>query len=81
MAVASIRESEARLRVEVAPLNSNQVAIDVKIRYLEPVLPTGEAAPTDNTWVEPTLIEEKFSGKLVDKRPFEKPHILFRGEG
>lgn len=82
MTVASVRETESWTFItQVSPLNSNQVAVDVVVRYLEPVLPAGEAAPTDYTRVKVTLLEEKFSGKLVDEWMFKVLGVLLGGEG
>ena len=81
-ASASIRKSESgAFCSQVPPLDSNQLTIDVVIRYLEPVLPAGEPAPTDNTRVDVTFLEEKFSSSLIDERPVEVLGVLLGGEG
>ncbi len=77
MTVASVRKAESwTFSPQVAPLDSGEVAVDVVVRYLEPVLPTGEAAPTDYTRVEVTLLEEKFSSSLIDEGLLEEPTVL-----
>lgn len=82
VAVAAVRKSESWTFVtQVSPLNSNEVAVDVVVRYLEPVLPAGEAAPTDYTRVKPALLEEKFSSCLIDEGSLEVLGVLLGGEG
>ena len=54
-------------RFQVTPLDSSEVAVGIVVRRLEPVvavaiLPGGEAAPADDAWVEPSLIEEEPAG-------------------
>ena len=82
MTVAFVRKSESwTFSPQVSPLNSNQVAVDVEVRYLEPILPAGEVAPTDYTRVKVTLFEEKLPGCLVDEWMLKVLGVLLGGEG
>ena len=52
---------------QVTPLDSRQVAVGIVVGRLEPVvavaiLPGGDAAPADDAWVKPSLIEEEPAG-------------------
>lgn len=76
----------AFLVVEVAVLQSHESHVGVVIGRLQPmgavaVGPRGEAAPGDDPWVQPSLLEEKLAGGGAEPRVLEEAGVAGRVEG
>lgn len=72
--------------VEVAVLQSYEPHVGVVIGRLQPmgavaVGPRGEAAPGDDPWVQPSLLEEKLAGGVAEPRVLEEAGVAGRVEG
>lgn len=76
----------AFLVVEVAVLQSHEPHVRVVVGRLQPmgavaVGPRGEAAPGDDPWVQPSLLEEKLAGGVAEPRVLEEAGVAGRVEG
>lgn len=76
----------AFLVVEVAVLQSHEPHVRVVVGRLQPmgavaVGPRGEAAPGDDPWVQPSLLEEKLAGGGAEPRVLEEAGVAGRVEG
>lgn len=76
----------AFLVVEVAVLQSHEPHLRVVVGRLQPmgavaVGPRGEAAPGDDPWVQPSLLEEKLAGGGAEPRMLEEAGVAGRVEG
>ena len=76
----------AFLVVEVAVLQSHEPHVGVVVGRLQPmgavaVGPRGEAAPGDDPWVQPSLLEEKLAGGVAEPRVLEEAGVAGRVEG
>lgn len=76
----------AFLVVEVAVLQSHEPHVRVVVGRLQPmgavaVGPRGEAAPGDDPWVQPSLLEEKLAGWVAEPRVLEEAGVAGRVEG
>lgn len=76
----------AFLVVEVAVLQSHEPHVRVVVGRLQPmgavaVGPRGEAAPGDDPWVQPSLLEEKLAGAVAEPRVLEEACVAGRVEG
>ena len=78
----SIREAEpgAGSFYEIPVLDANQLPLLVIVWRLQPrhallVLPRRQPTPAGHPWVDPALLKEKPSRRLVQPRPLEKPFI------
>lgn len=76
----------AFLVVEVAVLQSHEPHVRVVVGRLQPmgavaVGPRGEAAPGDDPWVQPSLLEEKLAGGGAEPRMLEEAGVAGRVEG
>ena len=76
----------AFLVVEVAVLQSHESHVRVVVGRLQPmgavaVGPRGEAAPGDDPWVQPSLLEEKLAGGVAEPRVLEEAGVAGRVEG
>ena len=74
------------LVVEVAVLQSHEPHVRVVVGRLQPmgavaVGPRGEAAPGDDPWVQPSLLEEKLAGGVAEPRVLEEAGVAGRVEG
>lgn len=74
------------LVVEVAVLQSHESHLRVVVGRLQPmgavaVGPRGEAAPGDDPWVQPSLLEEKRSRAVAEPRVLEEAGVAGRVEG
>ena len=72
--------------VEVAVLQSHEPHVGVVVGRLQPmgavaVGPRGEAAPGDDPWVQPSLLEEKLAGGGAEPRVLEEAGVAGRVEG
>lgn len=72
--------------VEVAVLQSHESHLRVVVGRLQPmgvvaVGPRGEAAPGDDPWVQPSLLEEKRSRAVAEPRVLEEAGVAGRVEG
>ena len=72
--------------VEVAVLQSHEPHVGVVVGRLQPmgavaVGPRGEAAPGDDPWVQPSLLEEKLAGGVAEPRVLEEAGVAGRVEG
>lgn len=72
--------------VEVAVLQSHEPHLRVVVGRLQPmgavaVGPRGEAAPGDDPWVQPSLLEEKLAGGVAEPRVLEEAGVAGRVEG
>ena len=76
----------AFLVVEVAVLQTHEPHVGVVVGRLQPmgavaVGPRGEAAPGDDPWVQPSLLEEKLAGGVAEPRVLEEAGVAGRVEG
>lgn len=76
----------AFLVVEVAVLQTHEPHLRVVVGRLQPmgavaVGPRGEAAPGDDPWVQPSLLEEKLAGGVAEPRVLEEAGVAGRVEG
>lgn len=76
----------AFLVVEVAVLQTHEPHVGVVVGRLQPrgavaVGPRGEAAPGDDPWVQPSLLEEKLAGGVAEPRVLEEACVAGRVEG
>lgn len=76
----------AFLVVEVAVLQAHEPHVGVVVGRLQPmgavaVGPRGEAAPGDDPWVQPSLLEEKLAGAVAEPRVLEEAGVAGRVEG
>lgn len=74
------------LVVEVAVLQSHEPHVRVVVGRLQPmgavaVGPRGEAAPGDDPWVQPSLLEDKLAGGVAEPRVLEEAGVAGRVEG
>ena len=72
--------------VEVAVLQTHEPHVRVVVGRLQPmgavaVGPRGEAAPGDDPWVQPSLLEEKLAGGVAEPRVLEEAGVAGRVEG
>lgn len=74
------------LVVEVAVLQAHEAHLRVVVGRLQPmgavaVGPRGEAAPGDDPWVQPSLLEEKLAGAVAEPRALEEACVAGGVEG